>query len=111
MFIKDCIRGEWFTLSPDLQAFIDNPPPLNVVETFKFTPRVDRIAKYDTQIENMYSEGKSCQKIADALGYTYAQVRRYITRHGLHKKYNRDHPKMSTYARTPRKLTNPLFYS
>jgi len=102
LFNKDHIRGEWFTLSPDIQAFIDNPPKLSVTETFKFVPRVDKISKDNTDIEELYSKGFSAQKIADKLGYTQSQVRRFITRHGLSQKYKRNHPNMSKHTRTPK---------
>lgn len=85
MFKSDNIRGEWFRLSPEIQAFINNPQLPQIEEKYKPTVRISN--GDDEEIESLYSQGSSLNKIAEQTGYTYAQVRTYVTRRKLYDKY------------------------
>lgn len=104
LFKKDLIRGEWFTLSDELEAFIANPcVPDTIIETWKPTPRKDSYKdKNDVELEKMYSEGVSVKNIAKSLNYTYSQVRTYISRRELHRLYPKCRSKKGNRTGKPR---------
>lgn len=111
LFESQHIRAEWFKIEGEVEKYISNPKQPDVIETFKHTPRTDRIDKNNSDIEEMYKKCISVRKIAQELGYTDSQVRTFIKRHGLiekwkGKRWRRDYTDRG-HTRTPKTTVIP----
>lgn len=110
VFKSSHIRGEWFTLSKEIEDYINDPKDFNITETFQPTPRKDRINPKDTEIEKYYAWGHSTREIAEILGYTFSQVRTFIARRDLVNKYDgkrRRKRYTGKHQRTPKTIIVP----
>lgn len=78
------IRGEWYRISEEMLLWIEKPILPYIEETFIST-RI--LSKDDNIIEQLYSQNLSIRQIALETGFTFSQVRTFVTRRNLNTKY------------------------